>query len=793
MLSNNKGNIAALIIVSIIIIAAIGVFTVNTYTTYLLSQREQQYFSRAGDFLTESLQKSIYYLMQRGYNNTREVDVGELWYCNAAIPPDIQEVNDSLHIIVSEELASLVSFLEEFDIGATNPSVRTFLDDDMSVLADNNVDIEITDFRISRESDDGLQTIRLDRNYSYDYSTWRMLYILNEWISCDAGNLSGELYAALNHEKHCLFDSCCCEQAQNIASWRNRLESDYGVKQSDIVPVAQKVVDRLNSMFDGAESCEEAAIHSPTGESGITCSYETEIITRNEVRTKTVPNNCEGAYSCTFNRLGSPAQLYSHGQGINHCETHRTPIPTSSYITPGTPPPASGGGSAGSDVNYYRIAIDKIVSLEVTVRCTDTSSYVHVDNRFMPLESKIVVEAHVENQCNIDAPSGRPSTSYAGYECLTTGGGSAGGPACYQECTAPIPPGMDRCEGDKVLTAICDGEQPRFEYVDCDEFLCGRRDLSCCGQYTLEAITTCVDGVCIVLGYEYDGQEYDDCDDFFAQNEDISPDICIPDDNDNDNGNDNGNDNDNGNNNGNGNDNGGTDPGPDPTPDPDPAPDPDPPPEPENPCIDVPDGQSVSGCTGSAGACKVNLCMDEECVVANAVEDTPCTPTGVDTQCNKGLCNNEGQCIAHPDMQKVNNNFKCGETTKNEGCSIDISTCQLMPSGIAECSYSTTTNMPATTVCRPRSNPSGNPCAVYCDGQGACQPNIPLPQCEATAYCGSFSQPIEGYCTTQGICGVNDAHNDNRACTGELQCCVYMAQRGCFTSEQCQNQVKPPD
>lgn len=488
-----SANILAVLVLVALALTSIAVYTFHSYTTLQTTASGQQVFSQADQAASESIQAAVYRLMQRGYNNTAEMDAGELWYCNAPLPPNLEEIDGSLQLLVEEEIQRLMQQFGTRGISASTPSITSFTAETIDDLPDDQVRILIKDFVITHTTDDGEQSILLDGEETYDMPTWGMFKALDEWARCDAGNLTEELRAVLD-DGECLFDSCCCEAEYSLEDEGDYLLELHGIQTSDLglEQAVNRSVQRLQALLNGAPSCEDTEGYEDLPNS-IVCEATVQLTTDNVVHYSTVPGVCQGEYNCLFRGLGSPTQPYAWGAEVqNYCRTHREP--QSGGIGTEVNPPNTSVPTLGGDVNYNRVAIDKYVGADVTVRCTDQDTLVFVDNEFRPLQATVQAITSLHNACDTETDSGREEVDYTYAVCLTAGGGSE----CL-ECTGAcenIPETMCNADGH-IFAPVCDSEgvfQNSCAYQPCEELFCSP-GVPCCDDTVQPVQFSCQEGV----------------------------------------------------------------------------------------------------------------------------------------------------------------------------------------------------------------------------------------------------------------------------------------------------------
>lgn len=697
-----RGNTIATVIIGTVIIISVGVFGVRTFTIGETFQSAQQAYTESAIMLEESLQQSIYHLMQRGYNNTAEYDGGELWWCNAATPPDLDEINRSLTILANESLTSLLETLEQAGVSASEPVIIFDFEDDIASLTDDTVTFNITEFIVSIEDDESSQSRDLARTYTYPFRTWETLKGLDAWIRTDAGHLSQELERVLNHGKNCLYDSCCCFESGPGPS-RDALINPNRADPGQIEAAVQRTIDRLNDEM-GA---------------GITCSASHTLSTQYEVRQHTVQGVCQTAWAstCAVKPVGNPTSLLTaSGPYASLCSDRREPPittdPATVISTDQRSLVPSSTGSGGSDVVYNRYAVDKQMSGEIEIRCTDEQATVFIDGDFKPLEAIIRLGVAIYSECDIDRDLGINEHDYRASQCTVEGGSSGGGAECV-ECThlcGSGPEGMCNADG-QIWTGICgpDGEWTGdCAYRSCEELECVA-PVECCDGEVLQREISCINDRCqpVESTDETCEEHYRNTYPEDELDENGIPLICIPEPEPpepeppapNGNGG-------NGGTGGNGDTGDGpgtTDPAPDPDPDPDPAPAPPPcseeggfdpsgctvPPgyyhqcygtvtcnEETESCVFPTEAKEGESCMRGSQFCGNNVCRSGACVNEDKQPDgTECpsneavtTPT-VGTcrkavyECSNGVC--QGRAITDPDGTCSQNSVGCDCTCVN--------------------------------------------------------------------------------------------------------------------------------
>lgn len=759
-----RGNTVATIIIGTVIIISVGVFGVRTYQIGETFQSAQQAYTESAIMLEESLQQSIYHLMQRGYNNTAERDGGELWWCNAATPPDLDEVNRSLTILANESLTSLLETLERAGVSASEPVIIFDFEDDIASLTDDTVTFNITEFIVSIEDDESRQSRDLARTYTYTYRTWEILKGLDAWIRTDAGHLSQELDRVLNEDKTCLYDSCCCYgsgQAPSHQELINQNRADPG----QIEAAVRRTIDRLNDEM---------------GE-GITCSASHTLGTQYAVRQRTVQGVCQTpwASTCAVKPVGNPTSLLTaSGPYASLCSERRVidpPVTTepANIISSDPRSLVSSSGSTGTDVVYNRYAVDKQMSGEIEIRCTDERATVFIDGNFKPLEAVIRLGVAIHSECNMDEYPGN-THDHTSSQCTVEGGSSGGGAQCV-ECThlcGSGPEGMCRSDG-QIWTGICgpDGEWTGdCAYRSCEELECVA-PARCCDGAVLQREISCINGRCqpVESTDETCEEHYRNTYPEDELDENGIPLICIPEPEPpapNGNGNNGGNGG-NGGNGDNGDGPGTTDPGPDPDPDPDPTPSP-------PPCHDnvdttgcVPPHGLDSGCYGSAS------CVDNQCFFEAINEGQSCGQG--ETTCADFVCQNR-RCVA--------TNIKptttvCGDDNPAGGGPCKKTVYRCTPSGT--CQGQAVTDPDGTC------NPSSAGCACECVNGNPRYSG----ECEGP-FCGGTEK---GTCIeSSGACNIDSAgrtccnQQNNVICSSSQECCF-----GSYCAASCDSAPPPGD
>lgn len=590
-----RGNMLAVLVLVALALTSIALYTLHSYSTLQTTAQGQQIFLQAEQAAGESVQAAIYRLLQRGYNNTAARDTGELWYCNAPLPPTLQEVDESLQILIEEELARLMQQFEMRGITASAPTITSFTANSIADLPEDSVHIRIENFEITQTTDDGEQSILLEADHRYPLPAWGMLQALDTWTRCGAGYLSEEILTVLN-QGQCLFESCCCGAVYDLEDMGSILAQQYGVhtQQEDLEEAINASVQRLQALLNGAPSCDDTQAYEDLT-SPVTCTARIQLSTNDELHYSTEEGTCEGEYNCLFRGLGSPTQPFAGGVVVdNYCISHRTP--QSGGIGTTVNPPDTTVPSLGANVNYNRVAIDKYVEVEITLECTHQEALVFVDNDFRPLRTSIDVIASIHNACEADAPSDDPPVDYSQAVCLTAGGGDEC-PECTGPCTNP-PENM--CDGQgRIFAPICNAQgefQNSCGYQPCAELFCSP-GVACCDGTVAPVEFTCVEGRgCVPLSPAQACQPHGGVDDG----------TCAGD---------------------------GPDEGED---------------SGENPCEDMPDGDAP-GCSGSAGACAQNTCQEGRCVEVDVDDDQPCALAGDECQagvCQAGVCSPTGQLRA---------------------------------------------------------------------------------------------------------------------------------------------------
>jgi hypothetical protein len=758
-----RGNMVATIIIGAVIVISVGVFGVRTYRIGETFQSGQQAYTESAIMLEESLQQSIYRLMQRGYNNTAERDAGELWWCNAATPPDLDEVNRSLTTLANESLTSLLETLERAGVSASEPVIVFDFEDDIASLSDDTVTFNITEFIVRIEDEESTQSRNLARTYTYSYRTWEILKGLDAWIRTDAGELSRELDRVLNEGKSCLYDSCCCFGSGQEPNAQELINPNRA-SPAQINAAVQHTIDRLNDLM---------------GE-GITCRATHTLSPDYAVRQHTVAGVCQTpwASTCAVRAVDNPTVLMTaSGPYASLCADRRVidpPItndPTNVISSDSRNLDSSSSGSGGSDVVYNRYAVDKQLSGEIEVRCTDERASVYIDGDFRALEAVIRLGVAVHSECSIDASPGS-THNYGDSVCTVEGGASGGGAECI-ECThmcEPLP-SQDFCDAEgRIWTGVCDsnGEWTGdCAWRSCNELDC-TAPVQCCDDTILDRGISCFDDVCQPIE-----SEQQTCEDYYRDNYDEDeldengiPLICIPepeppapDPNGNGNNGDNGQ---NGGNGENGDGPGDQDPGPDPDPEPEPAPNP-PPCTINNPSADdcvPPQGVWDSNCYGTAS------CVDNQCFFEAINEGQSCGDG--ETQCANFVCQDR-RCVA-TDIQTTTT--QCGPDNPSGG-----GLCKKL---IYRCTSSGTC----------QSEPVADP-------EGTCPTSSSGCECECVnenpRYIGSCQ---DGFCgeTFSGTCMEHSGTCDISTATAGLVCCssticgsgeICCDSTWCATSEQC--------
>jgi hypothetical protein len=750
-----RGNMLASIILATVIIITASVFTVRTFEVGIQFQGRQQAFTESAIMLEESLKTSIYQLMQRGYNNTLERDAGELWWCNAATPPDMTEVNASLTILARESVETLMRTLRDAGVSATEPTILFDFDDEISSIRGDNVTFTIAEFIVRIEDADGNQSRDLGRTYTYAYRTWAILRGLDAWIREDAGRLSEELDRALNEGKSCLYDSCCCSNSGGEPNRATLIEQNR-VRDADIALAIERIRERLEDHMT----------------EGISCRIENRLEpVRYAVQRSQVNGICQSAWrqTCAVEPTGNPTTLTTAAIPFEAlCSERRDTIttdPTSMIMPQPMSLPTTDLGSAGSDVVYSRYAVDKELSGELIVRCTDEHADVFIDGDFRPLEAIIRLGVAIYSDCDIDATiPGQTPHPYTSAVCFVEGGTSGGGGPLCESCTALCSQAPHCGIDGTVYAPICDANGNPIPgpngfhvctYQDCEDLDC-TAPVTCCDGTQHERDLVCTGaGVC-----QPTQTQQDICEVYESTLEDANgngiPDVCeappAPDPGDPGPG---------PGGPGDGPGDAGPGPGPvdpgpvDPGPqDPAPSPQPNPPPcSPDNPTPNDCKPQSGwdSGCYAPA------TCVDNACFF-DPINDGDTCGEGT-TICADHVCQNRA-CVP-VNIKPTSTQCQPDNPAGGGLCKMTIYRC----TSSGNCQGEAIANPDATC----------NPNAIGCDC--TCQNGNPTYSggCGRT-FCGeSFS----GTCTSTGQCTIADPRY------GNTDLCCYANTRFCSSGEQC--------
>jgi hypothetical protein len=464
-----RGNAVAAILIVVLLLAGIGVIT---YSEFMAQERQIDYpriHSEIQNVLDRVFLRSTSRLMENGFSNATNV-----WYCNEPMPPNATEVGEGFSFYTADELQGIkmAEFLS--GVGAENITIGTIKstpDLDVKTAPDlsgiDTLAMNITDLEIAIVGDDENMTVNGGMNAAVKTHASYYYSVLQQWMACNAGNITQRVAAAAS-KTPCRFESCCCGTFPISPAAQQAIKDDYGVKLQDVDDALNLSVEALNSLFAGS-TC-----FGPAQRGNVTCvinESQSLKILQNNITYDYSERSC-GSTQCEIKALagynGTPQKWDSEfttrpAQGC----PDRPQLAVDTGILPETqtPPPHAPTSSTATS-RYFMIALQRKAAANILVTCTARS-----DPDAAPEVFNIRLRVNVKSECSL--PPNTPSDTSV-QACL------AGN---TQTCPCPLASCFTTCEEGTLVNS-------RPHHAVCNE-LCKVVKQAYCGDEICDSDSSC--------------------------------------------------------------------------------------------------------------------------------------------------------------------------------------------------------------------------------------------------------------------------------------------------------------
>lgn len=248
--SNKKGNVAAIVLVLMLVVIAIGVFV---YQPFIPEEEAVNY----GELLTD-VRSAMDRGVQETFQTSLQTGLGAIGrtgtvYWNAAFAIDEDEITQNIEEDIGDHILQL-----EFE-GGTIEITLDELDGSFDVtLEEEGLRVNMQDASVTIEENGETRTVNLEDEYVIPSNLKNTLESVNTWLECDAGGLT-DIFEEWHSERDCRFQNCCCMDNRITESELLELMDSHGINDEDVVLMLEESVLLLNNLLhEDVNTCDEA-------------------------------------------------------------------------------------------------------------------------------------------------------------------------------------------------------------------------------------------------------------------------------------------------------------------------------------------------------------------------------------------------------------------------------------------------------------------------------------------------------------------------------------------------------
>ncbi len=262
MLFNVKGNVAAVLLIALLVLLSIAVFTFDPF----IAQEEDVDYELLFSDSRSVLERSYYEQYRVALRGGLLLDYG-VWYANQGYEVSTDLAEDK----IAGNLSELYSGEVVFERGESIINISTF-DDKLNVsITEGGIQVNITDAYVEMVTGDEVRRISFDDEYLIPSQIKRLVNNFNTWLECDAGDLTSR-FKSFYDSTSCQFYSCNCGFNKPSVSDFNRLKEEYGVVGGDLEGIVDESLGVLNNIIAlNASSCN---VGSAPESAGYACFVE---------------------------------------------------------------------------------------------------------------------------------------------------------------------------------------------------------------------------------------------------------------------------------------------------------------------------------------------------------------------------------------------------------------------------------------------------------------------------------------------------------------------------------------
>lgn len=488
----NKGNVAAIVLVLMLVVIAISVFM---YQPFIPEEEAVNY----GELLTD-VRSAMDRGVQETFQTSLQTGLGAIGgtgviYWNKAFRVEEDEITSSIEEDIGDHILQL-----EFE-GGTIQIALDEIDGSFNVtLEDEGLRVNMQNASVTVEENGETRVVNLEDEYVIPSDLKNTLESVNTWLECDAGGLTAA-FEEFHKDRPCQFRECCCSGEDVSEEDITNLVRDYGIHDENVTDFFQDSVVVLNNLLSGAETCSDAHPDNFTGDlrEDYQCNLDMEnsiVATQNDFvdldyidYSKSIFICDNPSEECALNPAGIGAGLLTdvNANQIDWNDSElegRTALPNTGVNISDPAYPKynenvdgdnlpTEGGLAGL---YLAVGSDKVAEGDMQITCRNPNQSIADTQEFsfnMKFKNKYSCTNGDVSPDEVDADLFEEENPLA---CKASGGGPDGTEECTSQNAGTTCPNFEEeFLSDEVQQAI---EDKRDEWGSCfpEDFTCAVQD-----------------------------------------------------------------------------------------------------------------------------------------------------------------------------------------------------------------------------------------------------------------------------------------------------------------------------